>query len=265
MDLVFYIIISIMAVAFGALLLKYVQARQTITSLQQTVADQTDQIRKLNLEIIFAEEKHRQYIATEFHDRIAQLLAVAKNKTGILRSRSKNDNHDLHELYDLIDRSIHETRALVRELHPPISHNSQFGTALVHLVRQICEGTGIQVDVENFIDTSRAEHVDREIKTILFQSIREIINNVVKHAGARMVRVELWMKDEDIWIRIEDDGIGFQLAEARPAEDHGGYGLANVQSRLTQFNGRFDISSNPGRGTVVTLSAPVHLGQNQDH
>jgi len=234
-----------------------------VTSLQQALEEKTNNIRKLNLEILLAEEKHRQHIATEFHDRVAQFLAMAKNKTGVMKDDLSTAENDIHEVYELIDKSIKETRALIQELNPPILHEAGFGAAIVWLVEQVCQNYGLETEINNLIGISQSEQMDRETKTILFQSTREILNNVIKHAQAHNVSVEAWTEKDYIWIKIDDDGIGIAEHNFQTRHnDEGGYGLSNIKYRLEQLNGEFEIHSEPGYGTTVRFGTPLRISHN---
>lgn len=259
MSLLTEYILALSILLTGLLLLRYLLSKKNISSLQDLIDDKTKNIRRLHFEILMAEEKHRQYIATEFHDRVAQYLAMARNKTGLLKKQMGDTSPELQEIHHLIDISIKETRALIQELNPPILHESAFGPAIILLVHQICENNRINTNVNNLISRDQSENIGSETKTILFQSVREILNNIVKHAQAENVTVEVWSEKNYVWLKIADDGVGISANDQHKNMMEGGYGLVNIQNRLQQMNGHFEIHSEPGFGTTVTFGAPVQF------
>ena len=93
---------------------------------------------------------------------------------------------------------------------------------------------------------------------LLFQILRELLFNVVKHAGTNRVTIELRDVDDHLAIRVIDRGEGFDVeAAAARAEQDGGFGLFSVRERLSLIGGRMEIDSAPGAGTRITVHAPV--------
>lgn len=256
-------ILAISLLLLGMLLLRYLVIKKHISALQDQIVEKTKKIRQLHLEILRSEDNHRQYIATEFHDRVVQYLGMAKNKLTLVQKQFGDSNTDLTDITELIKISLKETRSLIKEINPPILHESGFGAAIVSVAHQICENNDIDVKINNLIGASHSTNIDRETKTILFQSTRELLNNVIKHAKADNVSVEVWSERDFVWIKITDDGIGIFSNDSISNDREGGYGLSNIKYRIEQLDGEFDIYSNPGYGTTVKLGAPFHLNDDK--
>jgi signal transduction histidine kinase len=258
-------VLSVFLLTIGYLLLRYIRLRKKVYSLTQAIREKTNKIRKLNLEILITEEKQRQHIATEFHDRVAQYLAMAKIKLGSINQIASDSHYAeaISEAYQLVDRSIKDTRLLIRELNPPVLRELNIGGAIVWLVDQVKDNYQLDARINNLLSPEQTKAMDMETQTILFQSTREILNNVIKHAHAESVDVDIWSEDNMLWIRVEDDGIGFQnpKAESDSSNGEGGYGLVNIRERLKQIDGQFEIEYEPGVGTRVKFAAPLRLNE----
>ncbi|MBD3275401.1 MAG: hypothetical protein GF372_08835 [Candidatus Marinimicrobia bacterium] len=258
-------VLSVFLLTIGYLLLRYIRLRKKVYSLTQAIREKTNKIRKLNLEILITEEKQRQHIATEFHDRVAQYLAMAKIKLGSINQIASDSHYAeaISEAYQLVDRSIKDTRLLIRELNPPVLRELNIGGAIVWLVDQVKDNYQLDARINNLLSSEQTKAMDMETQTILFQSTREILNNVIKHAHAESVDVDIWSEDNMLWIRVEDDGIGFQnpKAESDSSNGEGGYGLVNIRERLKQIDGQFEIEYEPGVGTRVKFAAPLRLNE----
>jgi len=260
-------IISAFLIVMGFFQFKYTQSKKTERLLNRLVKEKTDKIRKLNSEILKTEEKQRQHIATEFHDRVAQYLAMAKLNIGFLKQNLQSTNYSDYavDAYDLVDKSIKDTRLLIRELNPPVLHELGFEAAIQWLVEQLGETYGIQTNINNSAEKSRIQDLEMDMKIVLFQSTREILNNVVKHANAQHIDVRLWEENSYLWMEVEDNGIGFDAdLNTELTNGDGGFGLVNVKERLNQIEGLFDIQSYPGKGTRVRYAAPMHLNHKHE-
>ena len=91
-----------------------------------------------------------------------------------------------------------------------------------------------------------------EIKTTIFRITQELLKNIIKHAEANEVIVQLTIEDDEIILIVEDDGIGFDISK-----QHKGIGLQNIQSRTNYINGKLEIESTPGKGSTFTILLPI--------
>jgi signal transduction histidine kinase len=92
---------------------------------------------------------------------------------------------------------------------------------------------------------------------LLFQAVRELVQNVIKHAHARRIEVTVREQHGEVHVRVEDDGVGAEPARlANGHIDTGGYGLFSIRERLDRLGGRLEIRSQPSKGTRVTLVVP---------
>jgi len=228
---------------------------------EKKLLEQQDKLRSLSYDLVLTEERERRHIATELHDRIGQTLAVTKIKLAELREASASNKPAVKALDDIrqyIEQTIQDTRSLTFELSPPVLYELGLEAALAWLINQTREKHGLRVELE---DDGRSKPLDDGCRVIVFQAVRELLFNIVKHARAHSATVSVRKDDDDIRIDIEDDGIGFDSSELEASETGSrGFGLFSIRERLSPLGGHLDIKSEPGRGTRVTLVAPLSCG-----
>ena len=139
------------------------------------------------------------------------------------------------------------------ELSPPILYDLGFDAAVEWLAELIQEQQGITVKVQ--ADRS-ARLLNDEIRVILFQTVRELLANVVKHASAKNIRIFIAREDTTLQVKIEDDGLGMGIS-ADAASGPLGFGFFSIGERLKYLGGHLEVLSEPGWGTRVTLQVPL--------
>jgi PAS domain S-box-containing protein len=225
---------------------------------ERKLLEQQDKLRSLSSELLLTEERERRHIATELHDRIGQTLAVTKIKLAELRAASASNETAAKALDDIrqyIEQTIQDTRSLTFELSPPVLYELGLEAALAWLINQIREKHGLRIELK---DDGRSKPLDNGCRVIVFQAARELLFNIVKHARAHSATVSVRNNDNDICIDIEDDGIGFDSSELEATETGSrGFGLFSIRERLNPLGGYLEIKSEPGRGTHVTMVAPL--------
>jgi PAS domain S-box-containing protein len=214
------------------------------------------QLRSLASQLSLAEEHLRRRIATELHDHISQNLAISKIKLESLIDPAKPDlAKSLNEIIDLIAQTIDVTRSLTFEVSPPVLYELGFEAAIGWLAKQTKQRFGLDVE---FTDDGKPKPLDTDVRVLLFQAVRELLVNVVKHAKTRKAKISTKRGRGRIQIAVEDDGVGFDVSSIN-ANDYtkGGFGLFNIRERLDHIGGSVNIRSRPGHGTRVTLIAPL--------
>lgn len=220
--------------------------------LEHSVAARTAALRKLAAQACLAEERERRQIAENLHDHLGQGLALIKMRLQDLRGDAVFGGHGdaLGELITLSDQAIRYTRGLTFELSPPVLYELGLGPALDWLAEQAQRKHGLKVKVKDKLRTRLSD----EIKVMFWKSARELLHNVVKHAGARKVEIRLEGTGGQVVLSMADDGCGFDLEEARRQAGER-FGLFSIEERLGQLGGRVHIETAPGRGTTVRLEA----------
>lgn len=247
------------------------ELRQLNTTLEQRVAKRTarlerqsDQLRHLATELVHAEQRERHRLAELIHDHLQQLLTAARLR--LLAARGKAEDGELGELLSEVAEILHESidsaRSLTAELQPPVLYEEGMVPALRWLADWMGERYGLEVGLR-LDESARAD--DERLRTLIFQSARELLFNVVKHAGVRQVMLALVPAgDELIRLTVEDEGAGFDPdvleGEARPLA---GFGLFSIRERLKALGGNLRVKSQPGSGTRIDLFIPVRVNANK--
>jgi signal transduction histidine kinase len=216
-----------------------------------------EQLQKLTSELSLAEERERRLIASELHDGIGQALAFLKMKFSTLGQTLGDEaaRQSVVEIRGVLDQAIRGVRTLTFEISPPLLYTLGLEAALSWLV----ENTSEQHDLlGEYSDDGESKPLSDDLRVFLFQATRELVANVVKHAAAKTIRIETRKVGEEFQVSVEDDGTGFVIAEETlDTSRTGGYGLFSIRQRLALQGGSIEIHSEPGRGTLVILRAPL--------
>lgn len=220
------------------------------------------QLQTLAAELSLAEERERRRIAAGIHDNVSQRLAMTKLLLGGLReSVTPEQRGVIKEATIMLDAALDETRSLTFELSPPILYELGLGAAVGSLAEEIQRRHGLLVRVRDRMSVAALPSI--EIRVLLFQAIRELLVNVIKHAAARLVVVRLATeasKGEVRLLRVEviDNGEGFPVVQPAARKGAaGGFGIFNLRTRLAQVGGSFHISAMPGGGTRAIILVPI--------
>lgn len=238
-------------------LVREIEHREMAEKISQ---DYLKQLQALSSEMALIEENEKRRIATELHDCVGQTLALSKIKLGILSKSvdSPELKSSIKDILQMIEQTIRETRTLTFELSPPILYELGLIQAVRWLVDQFSRNYGIPITlIECCLDNA----YDSSTRFFLYQAVRELLFNALKHAQASAVSIVFSSKDGWLSIVVEDDGTGFTLTSS----DRPGFGLFSIREKMRHIHGKFDISTSPGKGTRITLSAPLHPGQEKGH
>ncbi len=235
---------------------RWVRLIAAFDSTERRLAE--EKLRSLASELSLTEERERRRMATYLHDVIGQTLAIIKMKIGRVQKQELHDDirRSLTEVRELVDRSILNAQTLTFDLCPPILYELSFEAAVEWLTENVRDQHGIAI---SFHDDRQPKKLSQDIRILLFQAVRELLMNVVKHAEARHVDVTMGRLDGMIRIAIRDDGTGFDAGDKKVRRENGGFGLFNIRERLTHFGGEMVISSQVGRGTEVVVTVPLSM------
>jgi signal transduction histidine kinase len=191
------------------------------------------------------------------HDQLQQLLIAAKFRVGALRGRVSGEEQlkAVEQVDELLDESIKASRVLTIELSPPILYDAGLVPALEWLARWMREKHGLTTAVDA---REEAEPASEDVRALVFEAVRELLFNVVKHAqiDEATVLVERTPANE-IAVTVEDTGAGFDPAAAQDRRSGAGFGLFSIRERIGLIGGRMDMQTVPGKGTRVILRVPA--------
>jgi PAS domain S-box-containing protein len=230
---------------------------------EEKVRAYQDLLRSMASKITLAEERERHRIAVELHDGIGQNLAIAKIKLNTLEESSKVKESLclIKEIRGIIDQTISSMRSLTFELSPPILYEFGLEAALEWLSENISNQHGIQV---KHVNDGKPKPVTEQLQVLIFQMVRELLLNVVKHAQAGSVNLHVTKKNRNLQIQVEDNGKGFNYPGSKLGFSRsGGFGLFSIRERLDCFGGKFEVKTKPGHGTRVIIKVPLKQKHNK--
>lgn len=234
-------------------------AQWQLENANRQLAARAEQLRGLMIELSRTEERQRRALAQVLHDELQQLLVAIKFGAEFLANRipEGDTRTEVRRIADLAMQSITVTRSLTTQLSPPL-HGGLAG-GLQWLSKWMKEYHGLHV---NITAQEISPQLPEEMRTMLFDSVKELLFNVVKHAETNQAEVSLSQVGRHIRITVEDKGKGFLLSE-KSESAHGSFGLFSIRERLAILNGKMNLESEPGKGTTVTLQVPLPEAQEQ--
>lgn len=213
-------------------------------------------LKALASQLTLAEEKERSLLAVELHDNIGQSLVFSRIQLANLKGQISEDKVKglIDEMSQSILHMIQTTKSLVFDLSSPLLHDIGLSAAIHQwLNEQICQKHGLKIE---FIDDYNKNLKSKEMRTLLFRNVRELLINVVKHAHAKKVTVYLESDQDNIKITVQDDGSGFS-ADDKIVTSGSNFGLFSIQERMNDMGGQLKIESEPGTGCRAILIAPL--------
>jgi PAS domain S-box-containing protein len=228
------------------------------------LADYQRQLRSLGARLASAEENARRHIAADLHDNVVQSLAAARLRLQTIGADNLPPGAaaSFDEAIRLLHQAVQDTRSLVFELCPPPLYELGLEAALEWLVEKFQHERGLAIVLQTDVVPVP---LDGKVRGILFRAVRELLQNVVKHAQAGKATVSVQGQGERVRVEVRDDGQGFD-PQAAPAGGRkaGGFGLFEVRERLDYIGGSLEILSPPGGGTTVVLVAPLSAAAKTD-
>ncbi|HZH50057.1 MAG TPA: response regulator [Nitrospira sp.] len=242
------------------------QRQEWMRELERRVNERTkelvrahDRLRGLAQDLTLTEQRERQRIASELHDYLAQMLVVTRLKLNHAAQMIAPDPACavLNEADQLIDQSLTYTRTVVAELMPPTLR--QFGLAAgLHWLgeRMLKQGLNVHVDAP-----AVTPPLSEDQTTLLYQGVRELLFNVLKHAGTDRAVVRMSDNGQGkLQIVVQDDGVGCDPnAVTESGSDK--FGLFSIRERMEAIDGWMELQSQPGAGTTITLGVTVGEGR----
>ncbi|MFZ4619880.1 MAG: ligand-binding sensor domain-containing protein, partial [Bacteroidota bacterium] len=220
----------------------YRRIRQLKTEKQRQV--------EFSRQLINSQEDERKRIASELHDSIGQNLLYIKNSAVL--GKNKNDLNRFSDISETASSSIDEIRRITYDLFPYQLDRMGLTKAIESVVRRTGESSGINCRCES-------DNIDGIFSTekgsSLFRIIQESMNNIIKHSGAKHALVAVSRTEDVLRVVIGDDGRGFNAELVR--QESKGFGLKNIQNRVSLLNGKITYSESPEYKTLITMTFPL--------
>ena len=254
------LLISMIGIVENGHVLRFWGSGRDVTAMREAehaLAQHDSQLRALATEITLAEERARRKLASELHDGPAQNLAGMAMQLAAIK-RGMDDREKLALLVEaeqILADATTQTRMLMLELAPPGLHESGLIEALRWLAERVAKQQRMIVTVE---DDGFPKPLEDQISVLLFQTVRELLQNVVKHARSKRATVRCAVTEDLLTLDVLDPGVGFEVqAVDRLPTRHGGFGLFSIRERLKLMGGSIDIHSIVGEGTTVRIRVPL--------
>lgn len=210
-------------------------------------------------QVVQAQEEERQRIASDLHDSVAQWLVRASYQAQVclaLLSQNKNEEllEDLKAIEEILLTSIKELRTVLAGLRPPALEE----LGLTHAVQQdmqrlMSQGVACTFEVEG-----KVSRMPASVEIAAFRTAQETLTNVSKHAKASEVFLKMDFKNDELLIRIRDNGRGFDVSKTlEGAASDGHMGLLGIKQRVDALGGVLQITSEQGSGTCVEIKVPI--------
>jgi len=213
--------------------------------------------KELTRHIIAAQEDERARIARELHDQTGQTLTALIYRVAALQAGQPVDRATLDDLRGLAQGSLDDLRQLVTDLRPAQLDDLGLVATLHWLADQMARRFRLDVDI--VLDGKR-RRLPGEIETVLFRVTQEALTNVARHAEVDEAQVKLFFLPEAVRVEIVDHGAGFDVKQKLDStldEGLGAWGVIGMQERTLAVGGRFQVISQPGSGTLVSVIIPV--------
>ena len=217
-----------------------------------------------SLAIIEAQENERRRISRELHDGLGQLLSAAKLNIGMIEFAQNQGKERAAEILKQIDtiisKAIVEARRIAHDLRPTTLDDFGLIPALRILCQEFSKLTGIKV---KFQVSQLLERIEPKVEIAIYRIIQESFNNISKYAEASDVSLDLYRKENFVYVRVKDNGTGFDVDASTKSKKTGhGFGLLNMKERAELVGGKVEILSTPGQGTEVLLEINLNFFQN---
>jgi len=212
-------------------------------------------LRQAGRDFISAVETERGRIARELHDNAGQSLAGIHLNLELVERHLSSANQEalvrLARSKELVSLTLEQIRCISHEMHPPQWEEQDFASAVEWLVESM--GLRSKLAVEIGMAEAPAD-LAPEIKTTLYRTVQEGLTNVLRHSGARRVKIQMSSAAGGVLLVLEDDGRGFDPKRARPLKS--AIGLSSMRQRLDMLGGKLEVSSAPGRGVRLAAFVP---------
>jgi signal transduction histidine kinase len=210
---------------------------------------------KLQRERITAEitilENERKRIATDLHDSAGPLLSTVKLIINSIDAQSEHDQHIIAKSSRYIDDTITNLRQISHNLLPNALERKGLVEATREFIMQVSEKQPLSIELRTTGDI----HIQPEKAIHIFRIIQEIIQNTLKHAKAKQLKISLSQEDGHLLLLIREDGAGFDVKKAKSTSS--GLGMKSLEIRTDIMHGTLAIESSPGQGTNYFIKIPA--------
>ncbi len=205
----------------------------------------------LTSELLKSHEYERQRFAQDLHDGVAQTIHAAKLNFVAYQKNVDKFKDRFKVGIEFLDKASQELREVSNDLYPSILRDLGLESTIRWYVRHYLEINNIKCRINIKIGKS----LPAELEVNLYRITKEVFSNIIKHAQARTVYFELLVKKKKLFLRVEDNGLGYDSDEVKTRQ--GGFGLLNIQHRVKDLGGSIEIETTPNNGTIIKIKIGI--------
>ncbi len=226
---------------------------------QEALRDSEQKLRLLASQLLTAQEKERRRVSREIHDELGQALTLLKIQLVALEDQLPRDQKALKlscaHLQNYVDGVIEKVRRLSWDLSPSIVEDLGLSSSLKYLVRDICRNNNMRCQVK----MDQIDHLfSAEVKINIYRIFQESLTNIVRHAKAGLIEVQVRRQEDRVTFTLRDNGRGFDLKQVRSrSQGKRGLGLTIMGERALLAGGTVNINSGKGKGTEISITMPI--------
>jgi signal transduction histidine kinase len=247
-----------------------VESNRHIEELRNAQLAEQQRLEELKAELlhrtVIAQEAERQRIARELHDETGQTLtALGMGLRGMSEMISTNRNRAIeqaNQLEKLAMNGVEELQRMVSGLHPPQLDDLGLLAAIRWYANDISKRFEITINISNH---GGKPQLSSDVRAVVFRIAQEAITNVVRHANASKIEIQLDYTEDNIYLRVEDNGQGFNtdmVLKKKPGRPTA-WGLLGIVERASLVGGTCNIFSHPGKGTLIEVNVPI-IGESKN-
>lgn len=241
------LIFSILSIALVFILLYFRYKTKQRNKLQTEIIHQQDLATKAVLQ---AEENERKRVAVDLHDSVGQILSAVKINLSAIESTVAPESLPKYDnIMNMVDNACKEVRVIAHNMMP----NSLLKNGLVSAVKEFISQINSDVLKISMNTSGLNKRLENNTEMVLYRVVQESVNNVIKHAQASTLEIQIIQDQEGVSLTIEDNGKGFDTKKQSE-----GIGLQNLRSRIAFLKGEIDIQSSPGKGTLIAIFVSEH-------
>lgn len=205
--------------------------------------------------MIEGQEEERKRISVDLHDRLGSMLSTVKLMFGALDAKITQNQDDNNAKFTQVNKLLDEACDEVRRISHNLSTSMVMRFGLSSALTELCSGINDSGVIRcKLLQYGLEERLESSSEIEIYRMVQEIVNNILKHAKATVITIQINKLDDALNITVEDDGVGFRVDEAM---ERGGLGLNNISMRAKKLSGTYHIDSQPGKGTISIIEIPI--------
>lgn len=246
-------ILIVLLLATSVIIFYFVYQKKLLAEQVKMQAVQRDYHRDLLSSSIAAQEKERVRIGHELHDGIGSSLLTIKLLFNQISSHYTQDEQIVADVSEILRNTIQDVKNISLNLYPSVLAKFGLVEALHYLVKVLPQASPVEFQLE----TDDIEGLSYPQELALYRIAQELVNNSIKHAQAATINISLSRSDHFVELAVQDNGIGFELAELE-RKGLAGIGLKSIEARKEMLQAEMSVISRPGAGTVTTIKLPLN-------